>query len=765
LVDALNPVLNTFDSQKVIDILRPSVDLAWKTYKSANNEIDLMHLIEVFWFLKETDTLIYINNYILEIEPEEVDISTLKLEPNSNICSPSILTSLGVFICSSDINNFKMALEILFKYLIKCPGEIQKVLYLLTVQFGFKHDSYALGFINQQTVIDVLWKEVKEGKNVLLSKLFLVVAEQYLYTNFSTTSFKTRNTLNTLSFDLPSTAELLQLRKTIWQHVFDLYQVLDFKSTVLNFLYKYSTCGYQVNVNELIKQDSVAIILFIETELETDSYHSCLIVEEYLNFLENRGIPFKQNLQDRFKNQAYNISKVLLLNGTEKENYQRNHNHSEYEEFKRQRFTQYFNSYTFSDYQQFFNQCVYIQNEGKFQDRSSYFSSEIVDVLSVLANRDPDLYIKVLEYYLSLGDSFKFNDSHLVYQLIQICDVERTYELLNKFEYPSKNKRLFYFYQLLLQEKITIDHLEQLYHLYKESEQNYIPDILDFLLKYKLVDESVVIRVAEIIWERSHNKSNIIGKLSQLFNKFSKVNKIVYVLFKDNLSLLKQIYISVTDVDDIVDYDLQFFTSILDIDPDFIIEHIGWIFKNKGQSYYLDNSHNYSFLWRREDYMDLINRTLEYIYKTENIRLILGSFALKLFLLKSEDADNECLRNKQDNLLKNIIKNRHHDIEFIQFIFGIVTQFLCQRRSQLIAIFIENNNNFEDFQKIPLEFPLSSGSGSAVTMYQAKIDYYNSLIPFLNKIELLQHRQYIEERIKRYRQTVENEKKKDFMEE
>ncbi len=764
LVDALNPVLNTFDSQKVIDVLRPSVDLAWETYKSANNEIDLMHLIEVFWFLKETDTLIYINDLITEIEAEEIYLSTLDLKPDSNLSSPSILTTLGVFIYSSDAN-FKMALELLFKYLTKCPDEVQRVLYLLTVQFGFKHDSYALGFIKQQTVIEVLWKEVKEGKNVLLSKLFLAVAEQYLYTNFSTTSFKTRNTLNTLSFDLPSTAELLQLRKTIWRHVFHLYRVLNFKDDVLNLLYKYSTCGYQVNVNELIKQDSAEIILFIETDLETGSYRSCLIVEEYLNFLENRGIPFKQNLQDRFKNQAYNISKVLLLNGTEKENYQRNHNHSEYEEFKRQRFTQYFNSYTFSDYQQFFNQCVDIQNEGKFQDRSSYFLSEIVDVLSVLANRDPDLYIKVLEYYLSLGDSFKFHDSPLVYQLIQICDVERTYELLNKFEYSSKNKRLFYFYQLLSQEKITIDHLEQLYHLYEGSKQNYIPDSLDFLLKYQLVDKSVIIRVAKIIWERSHSESNIIGKLSQLFNKFTEVNIIVYDLFKNNLPLLKQVYISVTDVDRHVDYNLQSFASILDLDPDFIIEHVNWIFKNKNQSYCLDSSHNYSFLWRREDYNNLINRTLEHIYKTENNYFLSNSFALKLFILKAEDRDGECLCNKQDTLLKNIIKHRHHDIRFIQLIFSIITQFSYPRRYQLIAMFVENNSNFKDFQKIPLESFINSWSGSAVPMYQARIDYYQSLIPCLNKVELLQHRQYIEKRIQGYRETVESEKKKDFMEE
>lgn len=80
-------------------------------------------------------------------------------------------------------------------------------------------------------------------------------------------------------------------------------------------------------------------------------------------------------------------------------------------------------------------------------------------------------------------------------------------------------------------------------------------------------------------------------------------------------------------------------------------------------------------------------------------------------------------------------------------------------------MFVENNSNFKDFQKIPLESFINSWSGSAVPMYQARIDYYQSLIPCLNKVELLQHRQYIEKRIQGYRETVESEKKKDFMEE
>jgi hypothetical protein len=75
------------------------------------------------------------------------------------------------------------------------------------------------------------------------------------------------------------------------------------------------------------------------------------------------------------------------------------------------------------------------------------------------------------------------------------------------------------------------------------------------------------------------------------------------------------------------------------------------------------------------------------------------------------------------------------------------------------------NKNFEDFKRLPLKSGSLSWSGSAVPVYQKLVEYFESLLPFLNTVELLQHRQYIEQYIQDYREVVEREKRKDFMEE
>jgi len=763
LVDALNPVLNTFDSQKVIEIMRPQVDQAWIAYKNAGDETSLMHLMEVFWFLKETDILIYVHDCISKMEAEVVDLSTLEIKPNSQLSSPSILTTLGLFVHSSQ-SNFRMALDLLFRYLAKLPKELPRVLYLLTDRFGFEHDSYADEFVVQRAVIDVLWEQTQEGRNELFSKLFLAVAEQYLQTHFSTSGMKGRRTLNILNFDLPPTEELFQLRRKIWQGIFQLYQMPIFKDAVLTLLHKYGTSGYKVNVSEIIKQDAVEVIPFIESAIESSSYSCCLVVQDYLNHLEKCQVAFDEKLRGRFTNQIYTLSKVLLFDRIERRNIHLNY--EEYEQLKRQQIVEYFASYNFSDYEKFFNQCLEIQTETNRRNHNAFhFPSRIVEVLIALAHRDSDLYIEVMKHYLSLGNPFQINDLRLVNKLIEICGVEETYRVLHEHDCPSKRRWLFDFYRLLPQEKITVEYLEQLYSLYRESTSNEVPHDLDFLLRYYSLDENVVVRVTEIILERSTDKNSSFLHILSLFNEFTGINKNLSDLFKDHFDLLKQAYLAVLKVDFHTDHDMKSFANILDADSNFILEYIDWIYKQKEESYRFDVGQNYSFIWKRDDYEELMNRAIAYTYKREKEQSFsFYSCIEKFFILKADDKDNEFLWKRQDHLLSQLIEHQHQDVEFMQFIFNIVMTFSYTRRHQLTAVFLNHNKNFEAFEKIPLEPSSWSWTGSAVPMYQRRIEYLESLLPLLNTVDFLQHRQYVEQYIQSYRGVVEREKKKDFME-
>ncbi|MEH2302978.1 MAG: hypothetical protein V7K88_29425 [Nostoc sp.] len=381
LVDALNPVLNTFDSERIIEVMRPHVNQPWETYQNAGDEKNLMHFIQVFWFLKETEILVYIHKCISAIEPELADVSKLEIKANSSVPSPSILSTLGLFNHSGE-NNLHMALELLLEYVIKRPSEISQVVYLLTERFGFDHEFYYYGFAIQQIVIDVLWERVQDGEDIIFSKLFLAVAEHYLYTDFNTSRMKGKR-VNIFNLTLSSTSELAELRQKIWYRVFQLYQVPILKEDVLTLLYEYSTSGYNVSVNEIIIQDSSEVLPFIESYLDGSSYYNCLIVQSYFDKLEGHKLEISENdhktlielkltanflrcllcenLRALFTNKTYAISEVLISDQLERRYI--NLEYEEYEQLRQQRIQDFFVNYNLEDYKQFFEQCLEIQEQ------------------------------------------------------------------------------------------------------------------------------------------------------------------------------------------------------------------------------------------------------------------------------------------------------------------------------------------------------------------------------------------------------------------
>jgi hypothetical protein len=80
--------------------------------------------------------------------------------------------------------------------------------------------------------------------------------------------------------------------------------------------------------------------------------------------------------------------------------------------------------------------------------------------------------------------------------------------------------------------------------------------------------------------------------------------------------------------------------------------------------------------------------------------------------------------------------------------------------------FLDKNKEFDDFKNLPFEPTASSLSGSAVPMWQGKIDFYKEITQILcDSITLLKHREFIEQEITYMRNQIQREEKKDFTEE
>jgi len=101
----------------------------------------------------------------------------------------------------------------------------------------------------------------------------------------------------------------------------------------------------------------------------------------------------------------------------------------------------------------------------------------------------------------------------------------------------------------------------------------------------------------------------------------------------------------------------------------------------------------------------------------------------------------------------------------MEMVFSVIAQFSPARRLPLVSSFLKYNDDFRAFKEIPLEPYIHSWKDSAVPMLQERLEYFESLLPLTNTVKLLQHKQYLEQEIQDIRFQIENEKKRNFMEE
>ncbi|TXL02304.1 hypothetical protein BMR08_18560, partial [Methylococcaceae bacterium CS2] len=179
-----------------------------------NNEANFLQLIDVFWFLKPTETLVYIQKKVECLNVQKIGIDEIKFETDSSSNLTDFLSTLSLFRFLG-VTEMKMSLDIFMQYLNKQPQDTPKILRCFVDNYGFQPESYRFGYHAQMAVVEKIIEYSDSGKNEYYSRLFIALSEKYLHTHFSSVKSGKGQTINIVNFDLADTNELFSLRKLI----------------------------------------------------------------------------------------------------------------------------------------------------------------------------------------------------------------------------------------------------------------------------------------------------------------------------------------------------------------------------------------------------------------------------------------------------------------------------------------------------------------------------------------------------------------------
>lgn len=266
-----------------------------------------------------------------------------------------------------------------------------------------------------------------------------------------------------------------------------------------------------------------------------------------------------------------------------------------------------------------------------------------------------------------------------------------------------------------------------------------------------------------VLVEKTKTEPNFGNALTDLFSEHSELSGRLQEVFANDVGLLKEAYFCACEAESDTDYDGHAFNTLLNLDPNFGQEWVARMFAKKEWISRRDDSRNYMFLWRREGHRAVVERLIEAVRAEGRGKFHSDSYLQNFFIPHEGAKDTQVILDRQDAFLDEMIEHRHGDSDFMQTLFAVIRNMSEDRRQRHIGTFLRYNQDFDAFAKLPLESDLLSWSGSAVPMLQRRVDFFESLLPMLNTVALLRHKQRIEHKIQYLRDDIEREKKNDFI--
>lgn len=764
LIDSLNSVLRDFDTKGVKSVLSTHVNTAWDEAVEANDTQRLYSLMDTFWFVKETDTLLFIKHAIEAMSPVTLGLAEISFERNSHVEGETLLHLLAHFRHSS-LDNLPIAIELILDYAASRQDEVGQVLYVLSERFGIHYMSYTVGYVVERMVMEALWKRTREGADTIFARIFCLIAGRLLRIHIRTTEAAEEDyaAINVYQFDVELTEQMKELRQEIWQRLFILFRASPtLREDVLGTLQVYQQAAYEASTIGILHWDADILLSFFASELDPVLYSHCRIVQDYLQLLSGRKIRKGDHLRQKFTNDIYKLSEVVRLDLHR----MKNQTYEEYQEDHRRHLATFVSGYDRDAFASMFANAEHIAAYSSRSRNLRELHSSLITMLISLANTDPVLFVHVIRDYLRKGNQLSLGDARLIVCLRNTLGSEMAIALLREHEYTGKDWWILRLLLNLPEVEIVPDYLELLYTLYKTAEAADIPHDWLRLMKYRCLDPLIILHITEILIGRTQRDSQHFRlHLDDLFQLLPIEENGISEAFTGNISVLTQAYLLADNGISSVDYTGQAFEFLVAEDSRFLAAYIDNQFKWDRSNLAYEHNRDYGFLWRRQDYLSLVRRLVRQVMKHERQDYSHRYTLIRQFFYPCNEAnDEDLIAERQARFLQRQIVRQQGDKEYLEYLFGVISEMQPVKRYSFIQLLIEHNHDAKLFRRLVVEPGIPSWSGSKVPVLQDQIDFYEGMLPMFNRVELLRHKQIVEQRIQGLREEIEYEKRSDFSE-
>jgi len=699
VVAAISAVMNIFQTEADVALLKKAVQEAFRHFEEAGKEGVLQDLHEVFHDVDPTRTLQYVDQLIRAL-PAEAQGTPYHFDDERGV--HFLEAPLRILRCygTGDPKDVRTtAVDLMLAFLERQPSKGARVVKALVGAFDLNELAEATGYEDQREVAEQLIALSQAG-NAAATGLFYGLARNYLAAqSWRVVPTRKRNQVSS-RIHVPYLNEPMKaLRRTVWGHLFALYELPEQCDRVIKAVKDHLAAPVPRGDKKLVAFDAELIEGFFMRALDPQDNAHCILVRDLLQHWQRQGITLGPALAQRFTNPTFKLMQLLRYDRSLAD---RVDDTDEPYEAWRQRLQAIGEGASPVEFRRMMAQAVRIIREDlqalHYMGTGRAMSLVLIGGLS----DDPEMLVNEIERQAVKGDPLRLDPMEMVPVLLKAIGPEALERLIATcaFHEPWNWWHLYYGEVAKHTDRLAHPHAFEEHCLNALSEGQYV--YFSLALHFQEQCPGLLVKLVRVAVERVELHGGIRRLFHQLFDgKRTELDTIIGH-FAAELELIQRAFYWA-----VVDHGLHrktadIFLELVELDSAFVARWVQWRYE-KSFSAPKPEDFRVPAIWERPDAAHLMDAAFAIANTAPKVFVGCDDYLSFFFDPAAEQDLSAAVIAAQDIWLHGRIAAGYNDESSCQVLLGIIHTLPEERRIDLLMHFIDQGPDPKVFRRTALE--------------------------------------------------------------
>lgn len=744
LIYAINTVVQLFNSETTLEYMENEINAAWEACRACDEK----EYVKAFRAVNEEKALLYAKRIIDETESVlyDLDIVNFPKEIRNVYEKDEIVQVLTAFGGSEQYNT---AIDLLLAYFSKRPDIGKEICYGIIERMGIDIYSNEQGYSHERYLISKLHEKYKESRNKNFAILLICIVKKFLaYEYHKTEQGMSPNTVTFITYHLNYSEELIEFRKELWQCLKELREEEILQEAVDVVITSLHTGGNE-EAQKIFREDvSILHHLYDNGNYIPDFDLSAAVGElvGHMHWLEQDTTELERFL---CRNSEYAIYRLLIREHVKGEDWR------DEEENRKKEIEHLVVNYGYEEFKFLFNVC---KKRERKQVRNDWCLQRSIEFVFESVSTDSERYLLAIKAYFAMDTPYLFRINDKIANLLKLISIDEITDMIEELGEVNRMRWKAAFYEELPEKEISMDTVGEMLDFISGQlviDNMQIPNIYS-LSKYKNKGIDIIERITNFLLEAGEKKPYIVVNFFERVFDDEKVGEIIDFFEGDTDKLLKLYLISMES--NHFDYEGSLLLRLIQVDIRYWNEIT---IKCGGIKECNIDSRIFDKIWMMDNYCELVD--IAYTNMRDSYLGYLRNDTIIHMFTSSEKNKPLIMKRKEAWIREHIDKYAYDEAE-IKDIFDLIATVFPGKRLEYIKEFLEKNNSFDMFKKIPLFPSLRSWSGSEVPLIEKDIEFLQKLLDEISGVDYLEHKLYLKDWISGKKQYKQKVLKREYME-